>query len=635
MAGHPPRGASGASEHSGHLRGSAVDRERLERAALGEVLRERNADILRSCQQKAIGLSDNLTIEEVASHPMWDLVSVAVTAIADWLQTGAVAGDPTHARIASLGNAVAVDQHAAVGELASDRPEAVPGTAGARQIPTGVLSVALFTKLNLWWEDATCSVLAEEAQRLGVSQDTLDAATGMVAASCSSSMVRMAKQYDAEIRELRARMARLANQDQLTGLANRAVFLARLEAAIARIDGDGKGTAVVFIDLDGFKSVNDAFGHKCGDDLLTVVAQRLSARMRPGDTVARFGGDEFVALFEDLADPSPEALALATRLHRAIAEPIEIAGESVYMTASIGIAVVTSAEFRTEDILAQADSTMYGVKRAGRNRVAMIELSPGHHPPPFAMASELRGALERRELSLAYQPVFSSKSGSLVGFEALLRWMHPRHGAIPPLDFIPVAEESGLMPALGAWVLEEACSQVTAWGRSLGEDLSMAVNVSGRQLADPGLPAVVARVLAQFGMRPDALILEITESVMLREHGNHESALGQLKALGVRLSIDDFGTGYSSLRYLRNLPVAQLKMDRKFVEDVAEHGDMRIMGAVVDLAHDLGLEVVAEGVEIEEERVVVEALGFDSMQGFLLGHPLSPRDIEDRFAKKE
>ncbi|MGA2835259.1 MAG: bifunctional diguanylate cyclase/phosphodiesterase [Acidimicrobiales bacterium] len=611
------------------------EREHVERDLLGQALQSRNRDIQRMCQLKYVESTDGMSLDVVERHPMWDITSVAVTAIVDWLQTGAGASDPARSRIASLGNAAAIDQETAIVGRSDDRgrPASTDDAAEAAEaVPTGVLSVALVTKLNLWWKDATCLVLMEEAARLGISQRTLVMATDMVTASCNSSMVRMAKQYDAELQDLHARLLHLASHDQLTGLANRAVFLARLETAISRIARHPGGLAVVFIDLDNFKAVNDAYGHGLGDELLTVVAERCTEQMRPEDTIARFGGDEFVALFQDLNDPAAEAHALADRIHRAIAEPIELGGGSVYMTASIGVAVVTGEDCQSDEVLAHADMTMYGVKRAGRNRVALVELGDGPNATVFAMASELRGALERRELTLAYQPVFSSMTGSLVGFEALLRWEHAERGTIAPVEFIPVAEESGLMPAIGAWVLEEACRQSVAWGELLGTDVSMAVNISGRQLADPQLPGLVARVLSAVGLPPRSLILEITESILLGEHADYESTLRQLKDLGIRLSIDDFGTGYSSLAYLRRFPVDQLKVDRGFVQDVAEHGDTRIMGAVVRLAHDLGLDVVAEGVENESERSVVRTLGCDAMQGFLLGRPVPPNSIEESFA---
>jgi diguanylate cyclase (GGDEF)-like protein len=608
-------------------------RELSERVALGRALEARSDDILKMCQVKYVAQAEGMTLKVAARHPMWDIISLAVTAIVDWLETGAGASGPARTRIASLGNAAAIDQETAIAVRSSDRPVDAPKADDGGERPTGVLSVALVTKLNLWWKDATCLVLAEEAGRLGVTDETLFTATEMVDRSCNSSMVRMAKQYDLELQDLHARLLHLASHDQLTGLANRAVFLARLETAIARIGRHPGGLAVVFIDLDDFKAVNDAFGHGSGDELLTVLGERFSDLMRPEDTIARFGGDEFVALFEDLIDPPNEAAALADRLHQAVAEPIVIGGEPLYMTASIGVAVVTGVDFRSEDVLAQADMTMYGVKRAGRNRVAVVELGEEMHPAAFAMASELHGALERRELTLAYQPVFAAQAGGLVGFEALCRWNHAERGAIPPLDFIPVAEESGLMPAIGAWVLEEACRQLVAWNELLGGELSMAVNVSGRQLADPEFPTLAAQALATTGLPARALILEITESILLGEHANYESTLVTLKDLGVRLAIDDFGTGYSSLAYLRRFPVDQLKVDRGFVQDVAEHGDTRIMGAVVRLAHDLGLEVVAEGVETETERAIVKKLGCDTMQGFLLGYPLDPTLVEETFAK--
>jgi diguanylate cyclase (GGDEF)-like protein len=627
---------SGAPAADGLGSATSVESSRCqlsECSVLGRALQARSNDILRLCQVKYVAQADDMTLEVASRHPMWDITSVAVTAIADWLETGVGASDPTRTRIASLGNAAAIDQETAIADRSSDLSESAAVVEDDGESPTGVFSVALVTKLNLWWKETTCLVLAEEAGRLGISDGTLRAATEMVDRSCNSSMVRIAKQYDLELQDLHARLVDLASHDQLTGLANRAVFLARLEAAISRIDRHLGGLAVVFIDLDDFKAVNDAFGHRSGDELLTILGERFTDLMRPEDTIARFGGDEFVALFEDLTDPANEAEALAGRLHQAIAEPIVIAGEPLYMTASVGVVVVTGVDFRSEDVLAQADMTMYGVKRAGRNRVAVVELGNEMHPAAFAMASELHRALERRELTLAYQPVFAVQAGDLVGFEALCRWTHAERGAIPPLDFIPVAEESGLMPAIGAWVLEEACRQSAAWGELLGDGLSMAVNVSGRQLADPEFPSLVLHALTATGLPAKVLILEMTESILLGERANYESVLKELKDLGVRLAIDDFGTGYSSLAYLRRFPVDQLKVDRGFVQDVAEHGDTRIMGAVIRLAHDLGLEVVAEGVETEAEQSIVQKLGCDSMQGFLLGYPLSPTLIEQTFAK--
>ncbi len=603
--------------------------ELAERLALGRALASRSDDILAICQGRYFERSDGIDRELVARNPMWEITVVAVSAIANWLQTGAVAGAGERDRIASVGNAAAKEQATASSEHEAPAVERVdhPDTHSG-----GALSVALLTKLNLWWRDATCLVLVEEATRLGISAATLRLATDMVAASCNSSMVRMAKRYDAELRELHERLSHLALHDPLTGLANRAVLLTELDRAISRLARHPGGLAVAFIDLDNFKTVNDVFGHACGDELLTAMAARFASRVRPGDTIARFGGDEFVALFEDLTEPLEEAGALAERLHHASAEPVEIAGEQLYMTASVGVAVVTGPDCRSEEALARADMTMYEVKRAGRDRVAVVGVEEGAGPIRFAMASSLHRALERRELGLVYQPACRATDGTVMGFEALLRWEHPERGTIPPLQFIPVAEESGLMVAIGSWVLEEACRQSVAWQKALGADLTMAVNVSGRQLGNSAFPSLVEEVLASTGLRPESLVLEITESILLREHADYESVLGRLKEIGIRLSIDDFGTGYSSLAYLRRFPVDQLKVDRGFVKDVAEHGDTRIMDAVVRLAHDLDLEVVAEGVETERELATVRALGCDLVQGYLLGRPVSATCIEETFS---
>jgi diguanylate cyclase (GGDEF)-like protein len=610
---------------------SSDQADQVERNELARALMSRSEDILRTCQTKYVAQAPDMTLEIATRHPMWDIVSVAVTAIVEWLETGLGASARARQRIDSLGNAAAIDQETAIAIRTAEKPAPGPVVPEREQGPSGVLSVALVTKLNLWWKDTTCRVLEEEAARLGIRTATLDAATEMVERSCNSSIVRMAKQYDLELQDLHARLVDLASHDQLTGLANRAVFLARLETAIARIERHPAGLAVVFIDLDDFKSVNDAFGHSSGDELLTALADRFREAMRPEDTVARFGGDEFVVLFEDLVSPAREARALAERLHRAIAEPINVAGEPLYITASIGVAVVTDVSYQSEEVLAQADMTMYGVKRSGRNHVALVELGKELHPAAFAMASELHRALDSEGLSLAYQPVFDARSGGLVGFEALCRWQHPDRGAISPVDFIPIAEEAGLMPALGSWVLAEASHQLAAWSELSDTSLAMAINVSGRQLADPIFPTLVDESLTRAGIRPHQVVLEITESVLLGEHASYEVALAELNEVGVRLSIDDFGTGYSSLAYLRRFRVDQIKVDRGFVQDVAEHGDTRIMGAVVRLAHDLDLEVVAEGVETEAQRTIVQQLGCDLMQGFLLAYPLAPQLIEETF----
>jgi diguanylate cyclase (GGDEF)-like protein len=596
-----------------------------ERKALGRVLEQRGPEILRTCQRLYLDNSNQpkgIALESAARYQMWDVTSASVTAIANSLQMVIAAKNGTSADPVPPENEEVQDP-----DSAAKRKAVAAGRSGRADAHSSILSVSQLIKVNLWWKEVTCTVLVEEGARLGISSVTLRHATDMVAARCDSNMLRMCRGYDEELQERRARLANLALHDPLTGLANRAVLLARLEKAIARLERHPGGLAVAFVDLDNFKVVNDAHGHSQGDELLIAMAARFASQIRPGDIIARFGGDEFVVLFEDLVDPLKEADILSARLRDIARQPIEIADEQFYITASVGVVVVDGPGRRAEEVLARADTAMYTAKRAGRNRVSVVEVDDGIGPVQFAVASELHRALKNGELQLAYQPVCSVEDSMVVGFEALLRWEHPERGTIPPLEFIPVAEESGLMVPIGAWVLQEACRQAVRWSRSLGAELRMAVNVSGCQLADGDFPSFVREVLSTSGMRPDHLVLEITESILLGEDTDYQSVLGELREIGVRLSIDDFGTGYSSLAYLGRFPFDQLKVDRSFVQDLAERGDSRIMEAVVRLAHELGLEVVAEGVETESELLAVQALGCEVVQGFLLGRPVPPSCI--------
>jgi diguanylate cyclase (GGDEF)-like protein len=646
--------ADGVTPCRGGHCGDRQDRQDRQdrRAALGAALAARVEDITAACQRRYHEANPAVDLEDVAKDPLWHVTSLATAAIARWLQTGEAADATERAEIASVGHAAAHQNEVGDAERpgepsgrASRRQDTIPPTsdrvpgqvagasapapdrkgtsaAGSTRRPSRQLSVTLITKLNFWWSDTTCAALAEEAARLGVPGDIVAEATTMVVKSCQASLVDMAKRYDAELSSLQERLAHLALHDALTGLANRAVLVERLERALARLARHPVGLAAVFIDVDNFKVVNDVLGHAAGDAVLVETARRLCAQVRPEDLVARMGGDEFVVLFEDLADPVADGQRMAERLRAAVGAPMTVDGQPLYLTISAGVAAVSATGCRSEEVLAEADSAMYRVKRAGRNSVAVVEVGNGPTPVRFAMASGLHQALERDELRLLYQPVCDSRDGSVVGFEALLRWEHPERGTIPPLDFIPVAEESGLMVAIGKWVLHEACRQAVAWGVVLGGVPRMAVNVSGRQLDDPAFVGEVASVLAATGMPADALMLEITESILLGDRCGYEEVLTALKELGVHLSIDDFGTGYSSLAYLRRFPVDQLKVDRAFVQDVSDHGDTRIMEAVVRLAHDLGLEVVAEGVETTGELDTVKALGCDVVQGYLLGRPV-------------
>lgn len=357
-------GPAGTAARDGHERRDDPARvEASERRALGRALRQRSDHILWACQERFLQGSDGGDRDAVARDPMWNITSVAVAAIASWLETGEVAGQRERDEIASLGHAAA--KHEVRASLRSW------GEAGPE---SGDLSVAKLMKLNLWWREITCRVLTEEGARLGTSRATVQAATDMVDASCSSSMVQMAKRFDAELQRLHEQLSYLARHDPLTGLANRPVLLDQLDTAIGRLNRRGGGLAVAFIDLDNFKSVNDAFGHVVGDELLVGVADRFSSRMRPGDTMARFGGDEFVTLFEDLTAPATSSSTLAARLLGVMGEPFESTRGQLEITASIGVAAVTGPGCRSEDVLSQADDAMYTAKRAGRNRVVAVEV---------------------------------------------------------------------------------------------------------------------------------------------------------------------------------------------------------------------------------------------------------------------
>ena len=620
---------AGEGTGAGADRGGADPAQRpavTARQALGLALQEREPEILRFCQERYAATQHGSDIELVRRDPLWQITTVATMAIARWLLTGCAASDEERSTIASVGGATVRQR-----ELMSQPGRVEPGaaaSAGRPERPRAALSVAMLTRLNFWWHDATCAVLIEEAARLGVDGAILDEATAVVLRSAQASLVSMAQSFDVELQALHQRLAELALHDPLTGLANRSVLIEQLERSLARLARRPEGLAVMFLDIDNFKAINDVFGHACGDGVLVELGARLRANVRPEDMVARLGGDEFVLLFQGRADAAADAQALAERIRLLSTDPIVVDGRELHITISAGVAVVRLPGRRAEQVLAEADSAMYRAKRAGRNRVAVVEVDDGPSLVRFATTSGLHQALAQGELRLVYQPAFESHHGAILGFEALLRWDHPEQGPIPPLEFIAVAEESGLMVAIGEWVLREACTQAVRWGALMGVVPRMAVNVSARQLEDPELMAKVAHTLADTGMPPASLMLEMTEAIVLGGGAQHRGVLNAVKALGVQLSVDDFGTGYASLAYLRQLPVDQLKVDQTLVQEVARHGDTRIMQSVVRLAHDLGLEVVAEGVETKVELEVAQRLGCDVVQGYLLGRPVPPAAVD-------
>jgi diguanylate cyclase (GGDEF)-like protein len=419
---------------------------------------------------------------------------------------------------------------------------------------------------------------------------------------------------------------RLAFRDALTALPNRLLFEDRVSVAVERTQREGGTLAVLFVDLDGFKPINDSFGHAFGDRVLTEVACRLAAQGRSSDTVARVGGDEFVLLLEGSPDETVAA-QMAQRIIDALSAPVTTADREVSLSCSVGISMYPHNGPR-DKLMAHADSAMYVAKRAGGATFTFFEPHMDADVRELVeLQRDLRGALERGELELHYQPKVSGDGSVITGAEALARWRHPVRGLVSPTVFIPVAERFGLINALGDWVIDEACRQVRAW-LDQGLRVRVAINLSVHQLRQDDLVDRIVHTMQRHRVEPALLTFEITESVAMEDADSTLAVFDRLTQIGVHLSIDDFGTGYSSLSYLRRLQARQLKIDRAFVQDLETSADARaIVEAVVQLSHALGLKVVAEGVETEAQRKVLTALGCDELQGYLFAKPMPPRSM--------
>jgi diguanylate cyclase (GGDEF)-like protein/PAS domain S-box-containing protein len=426
---------------------------------------------------------------------------------------------------------------------------------------------------------------------------------------------------------MEAQLVHGALHDRLTHLPNRNLIEDRLEVAVSALSRRELPLGLMLLDIDRFKVVNDSLGHEVGDRVLVEMGARLAGAVRPGDTVGRFGGDEFVVICEELTSAG-EALGIAQRVQEAMGQPILVDGNEVVLSVSTGIALATDPETPPGSLLRDADSAMHHAKRSGRARsVVFVDEMRDQAVGRFETETQLRRALAEGQLRVHYQPILGLGSRTVTGVEALVRWDHPTRGMVAPADFVPIAEETGLIGPLGEWVLEQACRQLAAWD-ALMPGLTVSVNLSGVQIVQPDIVSRIAAVLDRTGVDATRVALEITESVLMRDAEDTLSVLRALKDLGVKLHVDDFGTGYSSLSYLKRFPVDALKVDRSFVGGLAsDPEDIAIVEAIIGLAHSLGMETVAEGVETALQLDALERMGCESAQGFLFSRPLVAEDV--------
>jgi diguanylate cyclase (GGDEF)-like protein len=435
-------------------------------------------------------------------------------------------------------------------------------------------------------------------------------------------------------KETEKQLEHQAFYDQLTNLPNRTLFTTYLEHVNERTTRDKSYQfAVLFVDIDRFKIINDSLGHIVGDLLLIAVARRLEACIRPEDMISRFGGDEYVIFLENIKDIN-DTIHLADRIQNELTSPFDLVGQEVFITASIGISLSASGYNRKEDIIRDADSAMYRAKANGRACYEIFDSRMHDNAMKLLqLEADLRRAVKNQEFIVNYQPIVSLSNSGIVGVEALLRWQHPQRGIISPMEFIPLAEETGLISEIGEWILRTACAQNIEWQNAGFDPLLMKVNFSVRQFQRKDLLEVVKRAIQETMMPAQFLDVEITESIATED--NCILLLNELSAMGVQISIDDFGTGYSSLGYLKQLPINTIKIDKSFVKDISvETNAEGIVKAIIAMAHNLKIKVVAEGVETEEQKAFLKASHCDEMQGYLFSPPVSAKEFTKLLDKK-
>jgi diguanylate cyclase (GGDEF)-like protein len=498
----------------------------------------------------------------------------------------------------------------------------------------GTVPLNEVTKRCLRWRDTVNDKLSEIAAELGIASDVLATAVSMSQTTLDVTLVHMCEAFESERSRTEEELSRrqdelafMATHDQLTGLPNRTLILDRAEQMLGRARRRNTPVAALYINLDGFTNVNDTFGHAAGDELLQAIAARLDGVVRDTDALGRLGGDEFIVLAEDVS-LSAGAEMIAERLQQSLAAPFEIDGAeqgALSLTASIGIA--TGARASAEDLLHDADIAMHRARWEGKNRYVVFESGMQDLVQVrTALDMDLRGALANDEFFLVYQPTFDLRGMVPTGAEALIRWERAGHGIVPPIDFIPQLEETGLIVQVGKWVLEEACRQAAKW-HSSGHPIGIAVNVSGRQLDSDQFISEVQQALTQSGLPPEALTLEITETTLMRNADDTARRLRAIKDLGARIAIDDFGTGYSSFAHLQRFPVDALKIDRSFICQLTDNPEGEtLIRTLVQLGKALSIETLAEGIEAHTELSLLLEENCDSGQGYLFARPLSVAD---------